>query len=84
MIFGFAMGGLVHLLADWPNPLGVPWFYRRHSLGLWKSGAKDLFIVVASWFGTLIYVDMIWFSSVHGKNFILAVVRHIELMKALI
>jgi hypothetical protein len=23
--FGFACGGLMHLFADWPNPLGVPW-----------------------------------------------------------
>lgn len=84
LLFGFAVGGLTHLLADWPNPLGVPWLYRRHSLGLWKSGAKDLFIVIASWLSTLAYVDEVWFFSVHGKNLILAMVRHLEMMKALI
>jgi hypothetical protein len=30
--FGFACGGVMHLLADWPNPLGVPWIANRHSL----------------------------------------------------
>lgn len=24
---GFAAGGIMHLLADWPNPLGVPWIF---------------------------------------------------------
>ena len=31
LVFGFAAGGVMHLLADWPNPLGVPWIFRRHS-----------------------------------------------------
>ena len=26
-LFGFAAGGIMHLLADWPNPLGVPWIF---------------------------------------------------------
>ena len=38
VLFGFACGSLMHLLADWPNPLGVPWLFSRHSLNLWKSG----------------------------------------------
>ena len=48
-LFGFACGGLMHLLADWPNPLGVPWIWRRHSLNLWKSGRCDLIVVAAAW-----------------------------------
>ena len=51
-LFGFACGGLMHLLADWPNPLGVPWIWRRHSLNLWKSGRCDLIVVAAAWGGT--------------------------------
>jgi hypothetical protein len=47
--FGFACGGLMHLLADWPNPLGVPWVVGRHSLNLWNSGHCDLIVVGASW-----------------------------------
>lgn len=47
--FGFACGGLMHLLADWPNPLGVPWIAGRHSLNWWNSGHCDLLVVGASW-----------------------------------
>jgi membrane-bound metal-dependent hydrolase YbcI (DUF457 family) len=47
--FGFACGGLMHLLADWPNPLGVPWIWKRHSLNLWKSGRCDLVVVALAW-----------------------------------
>ena len=35
--FGFACGGLMHLLADWPNPLGVPWIAARHSLNCGRA-----------------------------------------------
>ncbi|MDG0024407.1 metal-dependent hydrolase [Trinickia sp. Y13] len=48
-LFGFACGGFTHLLADWPNPLGVPWIWRRHSLNLWKSGRCDLIVVALGW-----------------------------------
>ncbi|PLZ04315.1 hypothetical protein CY652_01175 [Burkholderia sp. WAC0059] len=58
-LFGFALGGLVHLLADWPNPLGVPWIAGRHSLNWWNSGRCDLLIVGASWLAA-------WFVVVHG------------------
>jgi len=44
-LFGFACGGVMHLLADWPNPLGVPWVWKRHSLNLWNSGHCDLIVV---------------------------------------
>lgn len=50
-LFGFACGGLMHLLADWPNPLGVPWIWKRHSLNLWKSGRCDLLVVALAWVG---------------------------------
>lgn len=57
--FGFACGGVIHLLADWPNPLGVPWVIQRHSLNWWKSGRCDLIVVAASWAAA-------WFFAVHG------------------
>jgi len=57
--FGFACGGVIHLLADWPNPLGVPWVIQRHSLNWWKSGRCDLIVVAASWVAA-------WFFAVHG------------------
>ncbi|CAN0625930.1 inner membrane protein [Burkholderia multivorans] len=59
-LFGFACGGLMHLLADWPNPLGVPWIWRRHSLNLWKSGRCDLLVVAAAWAGALWLTQSTW------------------------
>jgi membrane-bound metal-dependent hydrolase YbcI (DUF457 family) len=50
-LFGFACGGFMHLLADWPNPLGVPWIWKRHSLNWWKSGRCDLLVVALAWAG---------------------------------
>ncbi|MBN6741211.1 metal-dependent hydrolase [Acidithiobacillus sp. MC6.1] len=46
LILGFSSGGLVHLLMDWPNPTGVPWWlpFRRHSLNLWNSGRMDILL----------------------------------------
>ncbi len=45
-VLGFAFGGCLHLLFDWPNPTGVPWILPvpswRHSLHLWRSGEHDL------------------------------------------
>lgn len=47
-LLAFALGGLTHLLFDWPNPTGIPWIHpwKRHSLGLWKSGRADLILVL--------------------------------------
>lgn len=58
-VFGLACGGVIHLLADWPNPLGVPWIVRRHSLNWWNSGHCDLLVVGASWVAA-------WFVAMHG------------------
>jgi hypothetical protein len=64
--FGFACGGLMHLLADWPNPLGVPWIHARHSLNLWTSGHCDLIVVGASWIAAFFVADDIWFHHAYG------------------
>lgn len=62
--FGFAAGGLMHLLADWPNPLGVPWlFVRRYSLNLWKSGRCDYLLIFGVWTTALLVADQVWW---HG------------------
>ncbi|MFM0340869.1 metal-dependent hydrolase [Paraburkholderia fungorum] len=60
--FGFACGGVMHLLADWPNPLGVPWIAGRHSLNLWNSGHCDLIVVGAAW----VAAWFVWMHGVHG------------------
>jgi hypothetical protein len=68
--FGFACGGLMHLFADWPNPLGVPWIAARHSLNLWTSGRCDLLVVGAAWVGAGLTVDHVWLHGalLHGTE----------------
>lgn len=50
-LFGFCFGGLMHLLVDIPNPMGVPlWHpYRRYSLKLWRSGQREMLIILITW-----------------------------------
>jgi len=64
-LFGFAAGGIMHLLADWPNPLGVPWIFRRHSLRWWKSGRHDLIVIIAAWLAATVVADHVFFDGVH-------------------
>lgn len=66
LLFGFSAGGVMHLLADWPNPMGVPWVYGRHSLHLWKSGQCDAIIVVVAWCAAIIVNDHVFFRDVHS------------------
>lgn len=73
--FGFAAGGLMHLLADWPNPLGVPWlFARRYSLRWWKSGRCDYLLIFIVWAAALFVADQVWW---HGT-----VRRHLGTLSA--
>ncbi|WP_133646798.1 metal-dependent hydrolase [Paraburkholderia flava] len=64
--FGFACGGLMHLLADWPNPLGVPWIAGRHSLNWWNSGRCDLLIVGASWGAAWVVAAHVWLHRAYA------------------
>jgi len=67
-LFGFAAGGIMHLLADWPNPLGVPWIFRRHSLRWWKSGRHDLIVIAAAWLAAVVVADHVFFDGVHWQR----------------
>ncbi|MBC7415574.1 MAG: metal-dependent hydrolase [Herminiimonas sp.] len=71
--FGFAAGGITHLLADWPNPLGVPWLLtKRYSLGWWKSGRCDALVVLAVWIAAIATADQVWWRGQvwHGTVFL--------------
>ncbi|WP_414039413.1 metal-dependent hydrolase [Acidithiobacillus sp. M4-SHS-6] len=48
VVFGFFMGGLTHIIVDWPNPMGVPLVdpHKRHSLRLWRSGEYEIPIIL--------------------------------------
>jgi hypothetical protein len=67
-LFGFACGGLMHLFADWPNPLGVPWIAGRHSLNWWNSGRCDLLIVGAAWLAAWLVAGHVWW---HGQEWLM-------------
>lgn len=65
LVFGFTTGGIMHLLADWPNPMGIPWLLpnQRVSLRLWKSGNCDFIVVSTAWLAAAIMADQAWFDS---------------------
>lgn len=57
-LLGFSIGGLLHLLVDLPNPMGIPILtpVHRNSLNLWKSGEMEpLIYVLAAIFVFYIY-----------------------------
>ncbi|MGJ7916970.1 metal-dependent hydrolase [Massilia sp. LXY-6] len=65
--FGFAAGGIMHLLADWPNPLGVPWLMGRHSLNLWKSGRCDVIVIALAWALAFVVADRVLAHDGHVR-----------------
>lgn len=80
LVFGFAAGGLMHLLADWPNPMGVPWLWVtwRHSLNWWKSGQYEWLVTIAAWAPALYLADKAW-AGAAGWHHLLARLRPILL-----
>lgn len=60
-LFGFSIGGLLHLLVDIPNPMGIPILTptRRFSLKLWKSGKFEVPIVTAFFIFSLYYIGVL-------------------------
>lgn len=62
---GFAAGGVVHLLIDWPNYMGVPWLYKRTSLNLWASGECDYIVIGAAWIAAALVCDAALFDSIY-------------------
>lgn len=47
ILLGFFLGGLTHIVVDWPNPMGIPLIHpqKRHSLKLWRSGEYEVAII---------------------------------------
>ncbi len=56
-LLGFSIGGLLHLLFDLPNPMGIPVLtpIHRFSLKLWNSGSMEFPIVIFVLICSLIY-----------------------------
>lgn len=57
-LLGFSIGGLLHLLFDLPNPMGVPLIapWKRVSLNLWNSGNRENLIIFTVWIFTILYI----------------------------
>ncbi len=60
-LLGYGIGGLLHLLTDIPNPMGIPILtpWKRFSLNLWKSGKMEPVIIVSLFVFCLYYLDVI-------------------------
>lgn len=60
LIIAFGLGGLLHLLTDLPNPMGVPLLTWKHrvSLKLWKSGKMEPFLISLSYVCSLLWIGM--------------------------
>ena len=76
--FGFAAGGLMHLITDWPNPMGVPWIYRRHSLSMWRSGSLEPMVIGLSWVLCAFLVDAMLFQCANTVKLFLLVSHYLQ------
>lgn len=50
-LFSFSLGAILHLITDFPNPMGVPFLTPKHrfSLKLWKSGKFEPQLIAMSY-----------------------------------
>lgn len=61
LLLGYSIGGLIHLLLDIPNPMGIPVFTinKRISLNLWRSGEAEWLLDTIAIAGLLFYLGPI-------------------------
>ncbi|MEX3984182.1 metal-dependent hydrolase [Paraburkholderia sp. EG287A] len=61
LALGVAIGSFTHILADAPNPMGIPWYWPTKRLkigkkGLWRSGEHEPFLaLVFATFGFVVW-----------------------------
>tara|TARA_B100000700_G_scaffold267699_1_gene307765 strand:- start:31817 stop:32401 length:585 start_codon:yes stop_codon:yes gene_type:complete len=67
---GYVIGGLLHLITDLPNPMGIPIIHpkKRFSLNLWKSGKLEFLIVLGILLFSLEYSNLIQFNWLEAKK----------------
>lgn len=70
VLIGFSLGGLLHLLTDIPNPMGIPILTptRRFSFKLWKSGKYEVAITFVLLLISLYYVGIIEFNGINLRT----------------
>lgn len=56
----FAVGGLLHLLTDLPNKMGIPILLpnQRFCLHAWKSGRNEQFLITISYVFSIFYIGI--------------------------
>lgn len=59
-LIAFTIGGLSHLLTDFPNKMGIPIFLpnQRFCLGWWKSGNSEPFLISLSYIASFIFISV--------------------------
>lgn len=64
LLFGYSMGGLMHLIVDFPNPMGVPVInpYTRYSLNWWKSGQYETLIIILMFLISISFANALGWS----------------------
>lgn len=70
---GFTIGGLLHLLYDIPNPMGIPILtpYKRFSFKLWRSGKNEPGIIIVTLLFSLYYLEIIYFDVSKYTNLLI-------------
>ncbi len=59
-VLSFSLGGILHLITDLPNPMGVPvpTWKIRFSLKLWKSGKFEPQMIALSYVVSLFWIGL--------------------------
>lgn len=75
-LIGISVGALAHIVADAPNPMGIPWFWphKRVSIfgGLWRSGQFEktmtlVFTVTGLLYWGYAHQDTEWLMAILEK-----------------
>lgn len=59
-IIAFSLGGILHLITDLPNPMGIPipTWKHRFSLKLWKSGRMEPQMISISYVASILIIGL--------------------------
>lgn len=63
--FAFSYGGVIHLMGDFPNKKGIPFFPfgRKYALYLWKSSKYEFFANLC--IGSIILLITLYYLGIH-------------------
>lgn len=60
IIISFSLGGILHLITDFPNKMGIPIFFynKRYCLSIWKSGKNEQFLITMTYVSSILYIGL--------------------------